>query len=69
MDVKRDEAAVFTFDTRLDEVEPFTMGLKALPESFDDRGAVRRDLAARRHRGDGDSASASAKAAGARWSC
>jgi Ca-activated chloride channel family protein len=35
LDVKRDEAAIFTFDTRLDEVKPFTMGLKALPESFD----------------------------------
>ena len=28
----RDEAAVFTFDTRLDEVMPFTAGLQALPE-------------------------------------
>ena len=27
----RDEAAVFTFDTRLEEVTPFTSGLKALP--------------------------------------
>lgn len=27
----RDEAAVFTFDTRIDEVAPFTLGLKALP--------------------------------------
>jgi Ca-activated chloride channel family protein len=27
----RDEAAVFTFDTRLDEVSPFTLGLQALP--------------------------------------
>jgi Ca-activated chloride channel family protein len=27
----RDEAAVFTFDTRLDEVAPFTTGLQALP--------------------------------------
>ena len=30
----RDEAAVFTFDTRLDEVKPFTEGLKALPNSM-----------------------------------
>jgi Ca-activated chloride channel family protein len=29
-----DEAAVFTFDTRLDEVLPFTTGLKALPPSM-----------------------------------
>jgi Ca-activated chloride channel family protein len=29
-----DEAAVFTFDTRLDEIAPFTSGLKALPESM-----------------------------------
>jgi Ca-activated chloride channel family protein len=28
-----DEVAVFTFDTRLDEVTPFTMGLRTLPES------------------------------------
>ena len=27
----RDEAAVFTFDTHLDEVEPFTAGLQTLP--------------------------------------
>ncbi len=27
-----DEAAVFTFDTRLDEVTPFTAGLRRLPE-------------------------------------
>jgi Ca-activated chloride channel family protein len=27
-----DEAAVFTFDTQLDEVTPFTAGLRALPE-------------------------------------
>ena len=30
----RDEAAVFTFDTRLDEVQPFTKDLKALPEAM-----------------------------------
>ena len=30
----RDEAAVFTFDTRLDEVKPFTEGLKTLPNSM-----------------------------------
>jgi VWFA-related protein len=30
----RDEAAIFTFDTRLDEVKPFTMGLKSLPGSM-----------------------------------
>jgi VWFA-related protein len=29
-----DEAAVFTFDTRLDEVAPFTSGLRKLPESM-----------------------------------
>jgi VWFA-related protein len=29
-----DEAAIFTFDTRLDEVLPFTSGLKALPPSM-----------------------------------
>jgi Ca-activated chloride channel homolog len=29
-----DEAAVFTFDTRLDEIAPFTSGLKTLPQSM-----------------------------------
>jgi Ca-activated chloride channel homolog len=33
---ERDEAAIFTFDTRLQEAVPFTPGLKALPESMDD---------------------------------
>jgi VWFA-related protein len=32
LDPTRDEAAVFTFDTRLDEVAPFTVGLTRLPE-------------------------------------
>jgi Ca-activated chloride channel homolog len=32
MHATRDEAAVYTFDTHLDERTPFTMGLKALPE-------------------------------------
>jgi Ca-activated chloride channel family protein len=30
----RDEAAVFTFDTRLDELTPFTNGLSALPATM-----------------------------------
>jgi Ca-activated chloride channel family protein len=30
----RDEAAIFTFDTRLDEMMPFTAGLKALPPAM-----------------------------------
>ena len=30
----RDEAAIFTFDTHLDEVSPFTLGLKKLPASL-----------------------------------
>ena len=34
LDASRDEAAVFTFDTHLDEVSPFTTGLKKLPESM-----------------------------------
>ena len=29
-----DEAAIFTFDTRLEEVAPFTTGLRTLPESM-----------------------------------
>jgi len=31
----RDEAAVFTFDTELDQAAPFTVGLKTLPHSLD----------------------------------
>jgi len=31
---QRDEAAIFTFDTRLEEVAPFTEGLKALPKAM-----------------------------------
>ena len=34
LDAKRDEAAIFTFDTRLVEVTPFTVGLKTLPPSM-----------------------------------
>jgi VWFA-related protein len=34
LDVSRDEAAIFTFDTHLDERTPFTTGLRALPESI-----------------------------------
>ena len=34
LDATRDEAAVFTFDTHLDEVAPFTLGLKTLPASM-----------------------------------
>ncbi|MCU1383939.1 MAG: hypothetical protein JWL71_2636 [Acidobacteria bacterium] len=34
LDVSRDEAAVFTFDTHLDERTPFTTGLRTLPDSM-----------------------------------
>jgi Ca-activated chloride channel family protein len=34
LDATLDEAAVFTFDTRLDAVTPFTAGLKALPREL-----------------------------------
>src|SRR3954469_2339377 len=34
LDVARDEAAVFTFDTHLDERSPFTTGLRSLPDSM-----------------------------------
>lgn len=34
LDSARDEAAIFTFDTRLQEITPFTVGLKALPSSM-----------------------------------
>jgi Ca-activated chloride channel family protein len=36
MDGADDEAAVFTFDTHLDERTPFTAGLRAVPESIAD---------------------------------
>jgi VWFA-related protein len=36
LDPVRDEAAVFTFDTGLDEVAPFAAGLKKLPRSLSD---------------------------------
>src|SRR5258708_20795237 len=34
LDASRDEAAIFTFDTHLDQPTPFTTGLKALPASM-----------------------------------
>jgi VWFA-related protein len=34
LDASRDEAAIFTFDTHLDERAPFTTGLRALPASI-----------------------------------
>jgi Ca-activated chloride channel homolog len=34
LDTVRDEAAVFTFDTHLDERAPFTPGLRTLPDSI-----------------------------------
>jgi Ca-activated chloride channel family protein len=34
LDSTRDEAAVFAFDTRLEEIAPFTAGLKTLPPSL-----------------------------------
>jgi Ca-activated chloride channel family protein len=34
LDATRDEAAIFTFDTHLDERAPFTMGLRSLPDSM-----------------------------------
>jgi Ca-activated chloride channel family protein len=34
LDASRDEAAIFTFDTRLDERTPFTQGLRDLPSSM-----------------------------------
>jgi Ca-activated chloride channel family protein len=34
LDASRDEAAIFTFDTHLDQRTPFTTGLKALPASM-----------------------------------
>jgi Ca-activated chloride channel homolog len=33
LDASRDEAAIFTFDTQLDQRTPFTTGLKTLPQS------------------------------------
>src|SRR3954470_22455670 len=34
LDASRDEAAIFTFDTHLDERTPFTSGLRTLPDSM-----------------------------------
>jgi Ca-activated chloride channel family protein len=34
LDAASDEAAIYTFDTHLDEVTPFTSGLKLLPDSM-----------------------------------
>ncbi|MGH9140370.1 MAG: VWA domain-containing protein [Vicinamibacterales bacterium] len=34
LDSLRDEAAVYTFDTHLDERAPFTLGLRSLPDSM-----------------------------------
>jgi len=34
LDAEKDEAAIFTFDTRLDQVIGFTSGLRRLPESM-----------------------------------
>jgi Ca-activated chloride channel family protein len=34
LNLRDDEAAVFTFDTRLEEVTPFTPGLRRLPETL-----------------------------------
>ena len=34
LDEEKDEAAIFTFDTRLDEVAPFTTGRRTLPASM-----------------------------------
>ena len=35
LNLQGDEAAVYTFDTRLDEVAPFTSGLRRLPPSME----------------------------------
>jgi Ca-activated chloride channel family protein len=34
LDASRDEAAIYTFDTHLDERTPFTAGLRSLPDSM-----------------------------------
>src|SRR4051812_2574608 len=34
LDLSRDEAAIYTFDTHLDERTPFTSGLRTLPDSM-----------------------------------
>ncbi len=34
LDPTRDEAAIYAFDTRLEEVVPFTLGLKTLPQAL-----------------------------------
>ena len=34
LEPERDEAAIYTFDTQLEEMTPFTVGLRALPQSM-----------------------------------
>jgi len=34
LDASRDEAAIYTFDTHLDEIVPFTVGITRLPQSL-----------------------------------
>ena len=47
LDEQQDEVAVFTFDTRLSEVVPFTTGLEAAAGQAGHDRTVRRDVAAR----------------------
>ena len=69
LNLQGDEAAVFTFDTRLEEVTPFTAGLQRLPSELQVGHAVRRDLAARRGGAHGGKDGEHAKGCGARSSC
>ena len=44
LDVTQDEAAVYRFDTRLEESVPFTSGLRALPPTQSEPEAISRPL-------------------------
>ena len=59
----RDEVALFSFDTSLDELQPFTTQEADLPRIAGGRRAVRDDVAPRRRRGDGAAGGRSAAGA------
>ena len=64
----QDEAAIFTFDTELLEISPFTSGLKALPAAMRPSSrSARRSSAMRSPRRL--NASGVAREGAERWSC
>ena len=69
LDATRDEAAIFTFDTHLDEVTPFTDGPEDAARVDVDGRAVRRHVAARRDCAHRAARRRRARDGAARWSC